>query len=237
MRMRPLPGLCAAFAAGVLLAGASSWAVWCLALSSVALFFIGLARGRRVLPWITLLVLAGWLGAVRCAMVRGIPTDDVSQLPSTSLTVIGTADEEITVEDDPRTDDAYAAKFILNVSSARLDTGTQGSRSAGIPVTGRVVVHMSLRSRNPLAHGRVGSLPEGGDVVELRGRLERPSGPRNPGGFDYRGYLARQGIFATLAVAQPEHVRVVRHAGWRNPFLMLAHALRHQEIMYTTRYY
>ena len=37
-----------------------------------------------------------------------------------------------------------------------------------------------------------------GDEVLIRGRLERPSGKRNPGGFDYRAYLGRKGVYVLL---------------------------------------
>jgi len=37
-----------------------------------------------------------------------------------------------------------------------------------------------------------------GDLVEIEGLLSQPRLPRNPGAFDYRKYLARRGIFATM---------------------------------------
>ena len=37
-----------------------------------------------------------------------------------------------------------------------------------------------------------------GDVIEVEGKLSRPRLPRNPGGFNYRKYLMRQGVFATM---------------------------------------
>ena len=37
-----------------------------------------------------------------------------------------------------------------------------------------------------------------GDRLELRGTLRRPQGQRNPGGFDYRSYLARRQVFGIL---------------------------------------
>jgi competence protein ComEC len=40
--------------------------------------------------------------------------------------------------------------------------------------------------------------PGPGNEVSIRGRLRCPQGARNPGEFDYRGYLRRRGIWATL---------------------------------------
>ena len=41
-----------------------------------------------------------------------------------------------------------------------------------------------------------------GAVVSVAGRLRKPSGPRNPGQFDYRTYLHRDGIRAVLSVGR-----------------------------------
>jgi competence protein ComEC len=48
-----------------------------------------------------------------------------------------------------------------------------------------------------------------GDRVALRAKLHAPSGTLNPGGFDYAGYLERQGIDAVATVTGPEAVRVL----------------------------
>jgi competence protein ComEC len=56
--------------------------------------------------------------------------------------------------------------------------------------------------------------PEGtffqGDLVAFRGKLRRPSGSLNPGGFDYEAYLERQGIDAVATVTGPEAVRFLQ---------------------------
>lgn len=41
-----------------------------------------------------------------------------------------------------------------------------------------------------------------GTVISFAGTAEIPSGARNPGGFDYRGYLANQGIFYQVNCAE-----------------------------------
>ena len=57
-----------------------------------------------------------------------------------------------------------------------------------------------------------------GDVVAFRGKLRRPSGSLNPGGFDYEAYLERQGIDAVATVTGPETVRFIEsgqtHIWW-----------------------
>jgi competence protein ComEC len=49
-----------------------------------------------------------------------------------------------------------------------------------------------------------------GELVEIRGRLEQPSGQRNPGGFDYRAYLQRRGIYNIMTV-YPYNIQKTGH--------------------------
>ena len=57
-----------------------------------------------------------------------------------------------------------------------------------------------------------------GDRVRFRAMLRRPSGSLNPGGFDYAGYLERQGIDAIATVTGSEAVQLLEsgreHAWW-----------------------
>ena len=56
-----------------------------------------------------------------------------------------------------------------------------------------------------------------GDHLELRGTLRRPQGQRNPGGFDYRSYLARRQVFGIL---YPERELEIAATG-QSGFLLL----------------
>ncbi len=60
---------------------------------------------------------------------------------------------------------------------------------------------------------RGGEPPAYGDGVRVRGRLERPLPATNPGGFDYRASLARQGIHTTLLARTASDAVVVRRGG------------------------
>lgn len=59
--------------------------------------------------------------------------------------------------------------------------------------------------------GRIDDIPVG-SLVTIHGRLARPSVPHNPGGFDFRDYLRRQGIRAVLRAGYPEAVEVIGQA-------------------------
>lgn len=47
------------------------------------------------------------------------------------------------------------------------------------------------------------------DRVSLSGRFHPPRGFRNPGGFDYPAYLARQGVYAVFSIKRGTGVRVL----------------------------
>jgi competence protein ComEC len=55
-----------------------------------------------------------------------------------------------------------------------------------------------------------------GDQVEILVALRRPSTYRNPGVFDFRSHLERQGIFWTGTIRNPRLIRIVRR-GWHGP--------------------
>lgn len=70
----------------------------------------------------------------------------------------------------------------------------------GMPVSG----HLRVSVRDEEATGGYD------DIIRLRGRILEPHGFRNPGGFDYPAFLARQRIFATLSVRSFQNVNVLR---------------------------
>ena len=63
-----------------------------------------------------------------------------------------------------------------------------------------------------------------GDQLELRGTLRRPQGQRNPGGFDYRSYLARRQAFGILYPNRELEITVSGQSGF--PFLRWTENLR-----------
>ena len=52
-----------------------------------------------------------------------------------------------------------------------------------------------------------------GDHIEIETRLRSLSSFRNPGGFDYKQYLERQGFRARAGITQPEKIRVLSSGG------------------------
>lgn len=78
-------------------------------------------------------------------------------------------------------------------------------RSQGDPEVG---VHVRLR-KGPLTVSY-------GDLLEMRGELGVPPGQRNPGGFDYRAYLKRSGVYYLLDAKGDSAVTILAH-GQGNP--------------------
>lgn len=60
---------------------------------------------------------------------------------------------------------------------------------------------------------REDDVPAGfGDTVRIAGRVYEPRSFRNPGGFDYAEYLARQGIFASMSVRSIEDLEILQRS-------------------------
>lgn len=77
--------------------------------------------------------------------------------------------------------------YILQAREVR-----QGNWRKPVAEKVQVVVLHDSGKENPLYHS--------GDILGIYGMLELPMSARNPGEFDYRGYLARQGIFTRMMV-------------------------------------
>ena len=81
-------------------------------------------------------------------------------------------------------------------------------------------------------HGRIeatfpGLKPQTGEWWMLRGTLMRPTGPRNPGGFDRARHAARRGIAGIVRVQQAASARCVstERRAWLRPGVAVARAL------------
>ncbi len=155
------------------------------------------AGGQR--GWSILLAALALLGLGRAAVVRLPGPEDVSRHAGRRSPVV----LEGWVASEPELA-RRRATFVLRAE--RLLAGGREARVGGF-------VQVSV----PLGSSGEGSLPDYGQRVRVDGRLVLPPGPREPGGFSYRSYLAREGIFSALHAASPRSVkRLTSRAG--NPF-------------------
>ena len=70
-----------------------------------------------------------------------------------------------------------------------------------------VEAKLLIRFREPIPLGY-------GDWIEIEGVLRRPNEQRNPGGFDYRFYLARRGVFGILYPHRGQEIVPTDRAGF-----------------------
>ncbi len=72
--------------------------------------------------------------------------------------------------------------------------------------------------------GAKGPVYHYGDILQMKGLLTLPEPPGNPGAFDYRAWLQRQGIAAILSVKDAKEIKLVGRSG--NPIIRTAYTIR-----------
>ncbi|MGD1702439.1 ComEC/Rec2 family competence protein [Dapis sp. BLCC M229] len=90
----------------------------------------------------------------------------------------------------PRKTRSEKAQLWLKVAQVSEIVGTDGSANVHQDVTGKLYVTVPLLQATGI---------DPGELVAITGSLYKPSPATNPGGFDFRAYLARQGSFAGVA--------------------------------------
>ncbi len=182
---RPLIPVALCYVGGLLLAEAVQPPLLFLFPAAFALLCVALisARARMFLLW-PLLLLVGWINLLQHTIV--VSPHDLRLIVGDTA-VIASVRGTLTETPNRRTHERDGQEFtrmLVPVEIAAIRTN-----DVWWPATGRVMV----TSR--------GALPEGyfaGREVEINGVLARPDGPIAPGLFDYRRYLASQGIHYQL---------------------------------------
>lgn len=190
----------------------------------VCLLMVGIGvvialRSRGAVAGLGLIAACAGLGAARHDLAfRRWPTGHVARLVGDGpiLTTLrgGIVDEPVVYSREAdRGLPPYAAgaqtRFVLD-ASALIDT-------AGVvhPASGHVAVHIGAATRL-----------QPGDTVEVFGLLGRIRGPANPGEFDRRLALRRDGILVELSANSGEAVSVVARPASAGPRRWLAAARR-----------
>lgn len=110
------------------------------------------------------------------------PTDPAHWAPLRHAVLLG-----VVVSDPRRT-----------ANGLRVEVAVQAlEKPYSAPLSGRVLVRLAPESLTP-----GGSILGYGQAVRVHGSLKVPAEARNPGEFDYRAYLARQGLFAVVNARQ-----------------------------------
>lgn len=85
-------------------------------------------------------------------------------------------------------------KTTLKVEANQIESGDHSIKTQGLILVNTYLSQCSYKY---------------GDLLEIKGKLEKPKGPMNFGEFDYRFYLAREKIFVSLNIWQDKNIRKI----------------------------
>lgn len=157
---------------------------WLLLIAVQSVVVAGtVVRGRRANLFVALLIVSwgGWW----CAKAEAGLEDGLDHFIENGPVVVrGTVVSHPEVEDDR----VYVVVHVAEVSQR------------GVTAHPNTRLRLTVVDAPPLSYG---------DVLHIRAELRRPSPATNPGAFDYRAWLHRQGITVTAFVPYSRHVQVV----------------------------
>ena len=179
---RPIIWITTSYIVGVLIEGYIKWKfIYPYIALAVLIIFAGLLIFRRRELYLPLVLIIFSLAGVLNAYIHSIPNTDLDEFVGQVPLTYGQVLEKIKESDSK-------SSFIMEVH--RIDHhNTQYNVKSKV----RMTVY---------ADPDEGDLPiiDIGDWLEVKGKIDRPQGRRNPKGFDYRDYLGRRGIYYTIGV-------------------------------------
>ncbi len=215
MKQRLLLLVAIGFAAGIALAVAP--APLPLVPLILTLFGISAALLGGAARWapFAAIALSTLLGSLVIRPSLTVSPDDISRLAPRLITLTGVVDS--TEPSLHYTSDDSPDRLSLTLRAEHMEEGPGGST-----VSGLVAVRIRLQPGADLAPP---DLPAG-TRLRVRGCLELPPQARNPGGFDYRAFLARHSINSALEVDSPAGWQTLEAAGPAGLLSRLVIALR-----------
>jgi competence protein ComEC len=219
---RPLVGLVLVYGAGIWLGSILAWP-FALLWSSVATLlvaFIRLYRTRFALAVLLMLVCATGMLAYRLHTTNFSPNyiTNLLVLRDQNVTMRGTIVSDTGYRADANDDDEADAgerhNFRLRLDAIQIDDQWHTAE-------GRVLVFISeARAQEPLYYG---------DVIDCSALLRVPPPARNPGVFDWRGWLARQNIPFTATLRKSDDCRIVARDRGNRLIALSLHMREHFE--------
>lgn len=177
---RPLAAFCLALITGILAAyrtGSALFVFSLLLLLSAVVYVLGTKFKGRMYISIGVIFFYS-LGAFEYLLLDGVNSDRFAEFDNQTVTVNGFVDSEPDIKDS-RVSYVFRVKELKNQDSGKADGG-------------RLLLSMVKIDGMKLY--------EYGSELNFKGRLTLPKGVRNPGGFDYRRYLAQKGVSASIFV-------------------------------------
>ncbi len=212
---RPLTGLVVTYASGIWIGSLTGWPVptaFYLVAGLLAAFLLSHRTRFGLIVLLATIFAAGILG-YRQATTISSPNDITRVLEQRDQNVVlrGVIVSDTGYHKEPANEnEAERQRFELELRALQRDGQWQ-------PTSGRVFVFASESHKaEPLRYG---------DLVTFSAILRVPAPVRNPGSFDWRGWLARRGMHFTATVPEKDSVAVNAH-GQGNPIIALALGLR-----------
>lgn len=159
--------------------------------------------GRAKYALLGVIIMAAVTGFSYKLYATRIPPDDISRYATgEKVTVLGMVDGP---------PEFSAKKVVARIHALKILKGEEG-----LPVSGRVRVTV-YDPEAVLGYG---------DMITLTGRLKRIRGFKNPGLFDYAGYVAREGIRTSMGIGKKENMTKIGTGG--NPLLKMIYRWREE---------
>lgn len=186
---RPLSIFCLALIAGILVSCLSN-SYLIIGLLVVLMSFFGIVTGLKnpkIIYVIIGIIVFCSLGAIEYKFVNDLNTNRFVDYSGEQVVIRGVIDSE------PETTETKIS-YVIRVEEINSNGKSKNT-------TGKVL----LTTLNQ------GFIYDYGKEIEISGALGIPKGTRNPGGFDYRRYLAQSGISATI-FAKQQNIKVTQNS-------------------------
>jgi competence protein ComEC len=198
---RPLAGLVVTYASGIWIGSLVGWALTPLLVASAGCLILFLFLRRTPLARIALFAAVFVLGMAgyRQATTISSPIEITCMvdLRDQSANLQGVIVTDTGERDTPAGEtDTERLRFSLELRAVQRN-------GQWVPATGTVLVFVSdAREVAPLRYG---------DLIRFSGVLRVPALVRNPGAFDWRGWLEQRGIHFTATIRKDDSLEVEAH--------------------------
>lgn len=222
--LSPLPLTALSFACGILISNLAAPLLFLPPLLFLGSLLTLLLSKRTPSFGLCLSLALFLLGATRNLLLQTPESNTLAALAPATVTVTGVvrSDIETTTSEDPklppRARCLFEVRRIEAVETVRRRMTASGSVWLTLP--------LGEANRGRLTLCRPLDLPQFGDLMTVHGRLEPPTGPRNPGGIDSSALLAQRAAVAQLRVLHLADWHVIRPNAEVQPIQAVAYALR-----------
>ena len=227
MPLRSLTSITLFFASGILLASLSAGFLWVALPLFLMTGAFATINHRKIWRDVLLMSALVLLGIVFFQIKNQFNPNDPSTLPQTFLTLRGSVASDVEIVNRANPAEPSLAQFTFSAVDASVSDEAHGIRDQNLPVSGRVLVHLSLKSPTDGSVLPFEKIPTYGEILTLHGQLQLLQQPRNPDGFNYREYYERLGIRSLLTVRRPDAMQIEAESDLEaNPFLRVLYPFR-----------